>query len=477
MFYLTGLAARGLTMFYADYLRIGIMYALLGLSAAAAVFLILRHSALAVRLILACALLLNLGSVIYAASAWSHSVQREQTDIAMTPIESGKVGIVVAPSSYSIKSTGEMRSIEDAINTILRQARLDPYIVVRRSYPIASEEQARRVGQRLRANIVVWRSEGSESSEVCGYHVTVLGANETMIDMEPFSLMLLMATQESFTLPAACASADSGDSSATWVVAPVAAGFGSLAVGQPVVAAAQFLGALKTTGLLSPTLSSLEGYVGTALLFANRPDLAMERYDRSDNMMPNAYARVGKGNVYIMRREWQAAVDAFNSALAIDPYHPMPYCGIGIALARERNVARAIAAYKQALALRPTWSAPYALLGLAHELEGNVSAAREAYQTCVLYAGPNIGLQTVALHRADDILRRPPTAVPTATAIPMPTATPVPTSAIYRVQRGDTLKGIADKFGVSVEVLVDVNQLDNPDAIRIGQTLIIPRKP
>jgi spore germination protein len=48
---------------------------------------------------------------------------------------------------------------------------------------------------------------------------------------------------------------------------------------------------------------------------------------------------------------------------------------------------------------------------------------------------------------------------------------------MYRVQRGDTLKAIADKFGVSVEAIVEINQLTNPNAIVIGQYLTIPEKP
>jgi spore germination protein len=53
----------------------------------------------------------------------------------------------------------------------------------------------------------------------------------------------------------------------------------------------------------------------------------------------------------------------------------------------------------------------------------------------------------------------------------------MPTAAVYRVQRGDTLKSIADKFGVSVNALVEVNQLADPNAIVVGQYLVIPEKP
>ncbi len=44
----------------------------------------------------------------------------------------------------------------------------------------------------------------------------------------------------------------------------------------------------------------------------------------------------------------------------------------------------------------------------------------------------------------------------------------------YMVQRGDMLSAIAEAYGVSVEALVEANNLANPDALEVGQVLIIP---
>jgi LysM repeat protein len=46
---------------------------------------------------------------------------------------------------------------------------------------------------------------------------------------------------------------------------------------------------------------------------------------------------------------------------------------------------------------------------------------------------------------------------------------------VYTVQDGDTLGGIALKFGVTVEELVQANQLADPNSILVGQALIIPQ--
>ncbi len=46
----------------------------------------------------------------------------------------------------------------------------------------------------------------------------------------------------------------------------------------------------------------------------------------------------------------------------------------------------------------------------------------------------------------------------------------------YTVRPGDTLFTISQRFGVSIQAIVDANNLTNPDRLSIGQTLIIPAR-
>jgi hypothetical protein len=57
-----------------------------------------------------------------------------------------------------------------------------------------------------------------------------------------------------------------------------------------------------------------------------------------------------------------------------------------------------------------------------------------------------------------------------------PTPTPGPTQLIYRVQGGDTMSTIADRFGVPLAALIEANRetIPNPDLLQIDQEVIIP---
>ena len=58
---------------------------------------------------------------------------------------------------------------------------------------------------------------------------------------------------------------------------------------------------------------------------------------------------------------------------------------------------------------------------------------------------------------------------------PAPSAPPPPTgNATYRVRPGDTLGGIASRFNTSVSALASLNGISNPNMIYAGQTLRLP---
>lgn len=64
--------------------------------------------------------------------------------------------------------------------------------------------------------------------------------------------------------------------------------------------------------------------------------------------------------------------------------------------------------------------------------------------------------------------------------MPVPTSTPIPadlrpgTELTYFIQSGDTLAGIAASFNSTMDAIIEANELEDPNAIFVGQELIIP---
>lgn len=67
--------------------------------------------------------------------------------------------------------------------------------------------------------------------------------------------------------------------------------------------------------------------------------------------------------------------------------------------------------------------------------------------------------------------------LPAATAIPAGTrATPAASAdqRRYKVSEGDTLSGVAARFDTTVDAIARANNLADPEALQIGQELVIP---
>ena len=47
---------------------------------------------------------------------------------------------------------------------------------------------------------------------------------------------------------------------------------------------------------------------------------------------------------------------------------------------------------------------------------------------------------------------------------------------IHIVKRGDTVKSIAKKYGSKVKWIVDANQLTDPEKIKVGEKIKVPKK-
>jgi LysM repeat protein len=69
-----------------------------------------------------------------------------------------------------------------------------------------------------------------------------------------------------------------------------------------------------------------------------------------------------------------------------------------------------------------------------------------------------------------DVIALVESAIPTATRTAAPTLTPV----TYMIRSGDTLTDIAIEFNVSVDAIMDANDITDPNSLSAGDVLIIP---
>jgi LysM repeat protein len=88
--------------------------------------------------------------------------------------------------------------------------------------------------------------------------------------------------------------------------------------------------------------------------------------------------------------------------------------------------------------------------------------------------------------KSEDVPPTPPPTFAIVTPTPVPPGatvviTPTPTVDVstlekYTVKEGDSLSSIADQFGVPQTALAEINNIDDPNALQVGQELVIPPK-
>lgn len=84
---------------------------------------------------------------------------------------------------------------------------------------------------------------------------------------------------------------------------------------------------------------------------------------------------------------------------------------------------------------------------------------------------------TIAVSRAPGETPQPSpeaTQQPRRTPTPPPVVTPEPTPFEHTVQRGESLRYIAGLYCTTVSAIVELNQIENPNRILVGDIFLIP---
>lgn len=83
---------------------------------------------------------------------------------------------------------------------------------------------------------------------------------------------------------------------------------------------------------------------------------------------------------------------------------------------------------------------------------------------------------TISAFSACTGITPPEQPTPTPSPIPSPSPTFTPAPVYYTVRSGDTLFGIANRYGVSIDLLIEVNELTQPEKLQPGDRLLISRQ-
>ncbi|MEM8745995.1 MAG: LysM domain-containing protein [Actinomycetota bacterium] len=84
---------------------------------------------------------------------------------------------------------------------------------------------------------------------------------------------------------------------------------------------------------------------------------------------------------------------------------------------------------------------------------------------------------TAACGTTDEASRQtlPPLVTTTSTTVPPTTSPEEAVRQFYEIQPGDSLAAVAASFGVPVPMIIELNQIENPDNIPVGLVIEIPQ--
>jgi len=156
-------------------------------------------------------------------------------------------------------------------------------------------------------------------------------------------------------------------------------------------------------------------------------------------------------------------------------YALLVVCALGAGLL----VARALGP-KAVLLTDYTTSEPVDGTAVSVEATAEITAGQQATATFASTSTTNAATETgvVETEAVPSATNTPPTVVP-ATEAPVaaePTTVQAPGFVEYTIQRGDILKTIAEKYQVTIQDILAVNEIPNPDSLTVGSVIRIPRK-
>jgi len=443
-------------------------------------------------------LFLDMAFILALAVGWTVTV-REDGPLQSSTLPEDVFGIAIALIGEGQESEITNLSLQAAndlcreIEKELRRTGLIKKVGLQVIGPVSNDESALQWGHRVGAEIVVWGRMVAGQPEAIVPRWTDATHWVTPAIISPTEIM--DASMKGATVLVSDRVAVPHKVHASALV-----GQAAIYLGEQNVAITQFERALHAAGEIPGDTSVLRSVWlrcrGQAHWSAGQPSLARDDFIASVHLHPDVHTYTAMGNLRLAENDFRlaendlpGAIGNYRAALAVDPYGATPYIGLGYAYASQGDLAAAIGQLEQAKRLRLDFAPVYYGLGTLYRDNGDVYLAREAFDHCIVLAEYNEQLIAAANEELRTLAVIPVTPSPTdvhtiATALPPssgatisaptgPTET-FPTQNSYVVQSNDNLTTIAARFGISVESIVKANNLQNADAIYVGQELVIP---
>jgi tetratricopeptide (TPR) repeat protein len=135
---------------------------------------------------------------------------------------------------------------------------------------------------------------------------------------------------------------------------------------------------------IEPTHAGAHYGLGIAMVDVSSPEIAKKEWKEAGHLAPsNPSPSYALGNLYLMEKQYDAALGEFEFALKADKSFAKAYLGRGDAWFAKGNDRKAIAEYETALTIQPQLATAHEKIGMLHHQRKHWAEAERVYLAAI----------------------------------------------------------------------------------------------